>query len=129
MINAMTLQVNGNGLTLSEKLWHEMEEVAPDLIGDGTPLDARALAAVVARRKTTVAAPIVLASVFPYSVQNYMLRLWLSSGGLDPIATSAHRRAAAAYRGLHVGRRDRRLLRRRAVGISRPRRSASAASR
>ena len=84
MINAMTLQVNGNGLTLSAKLWHEMEEVAPDLVGDGTPLDARALAAVVARRKTTGAAPIVLASVFPYSVQNYMLRLWLSSGGLDP---------------------------------------------
>ena len=25
-----------------------------------------------------------LASVFPYSVQNYMLRLWLSSAGLDP---------------------------------------------
>ena len=27
---------------------------------------------------------VVLASVFPYSAQNYMLRLWLSSGGLDP---------------------------------------------
>lgn len=84
MINAMTLQVNGNGLTLSAKLWHEMEEVAPDLVGDGAPLDARALAAVVARRKAAGAAPIVLASVFPYSVQNYMLRLWLSSGGVDP---------------------------------------------
>ena len=84
MINAMTLQVNGNGLTLSAKLWHEMEEVAPELVGAGTPLDARAIAAVVARRKAAGAAPIVLASVFPYSVQNYMLRLWLSSGGVDP---------------------------------------------
>jgi nitrate/nitrite transport system substrate-binding protein len=84
MINAMTLQVNGNGLTLSAKLWHEMEEVAPDLVGKGTPLDARAIAAVVARRKAAGAPPIVLASVFPYSVQNYMLRLWLSSGGVDP---------------------------------------------
>jgi len=84
MINAMTLQVNGNGLTLSAKLWHEMEEVAPALVGAGTPLDARAIAAVVARRKAAGAAPIVLASVFPYSVQNYMLRLWLSSGGVDP---------------------------------------------
>lgn len=84
MINAMTLQVNGNGLTLSAKLWHEMEEVAPDLVGNGTPLDARAVAAVVARRKAAGAPPIVLASVFPYSVQNYMLRLWLSSGGVDP---------------------------------------------
>ena len=84
MINAMTLQVNGNGLTLSAKLWHEMEEVAPELAGAGTPLDARAIAAVVSRRKAAAAAPIVLASVFPYSVQNYMLRLWLSSGGVDP---------------------------------------------
>lgn len=84
MINAMTLQVNGNGLTLSAKLWHEMEEVAPELVGKGAPLDARAVAAVVARRKAAGAAPIVLASVFPYSVQNYMLRLWLSSGGVDP---------------------------------------------
>jgi nitrate/nitrite transport system substrate-binding protein len=31
-----------------------------------------------------VAPPIVLASVSPFSVQNYMLRLWLSSGGVDP---------------------------------------------
>lgn len=85
MINAMTLEVNGNGLTLSEKLWREMEEVAPDLVGDGKPpLDARAVAAVVAKRKAAGAPPLVLASVFPYSVQNYMLRLWLSSGGLDP---------------------------------------------
>ncbi len=84
MINAMTLQVNGNGLTLSAKLWHEMEEVAPELVSGGLPLDARAIAAVVARRKAAGAAPIVLASVFPYSVQNYMLRLWLSSGGIDP---------------------------------------------
>jgi nitrate/nitrite transport system substrate-binding protein len=84
VINAMTLQVNGNGLTLSAKLWHEMEEVAPDLVGKGAPLDARAIAAVVARRKAAGAPPIVLASVSPFSVQNYMLRLWLSSGGVDP---------------------------------------------
>ncbi len=85
MISAMTLEVNGNALTLSESLWREMEEAAPTLVGDGrTPLDPHAIAAVVARRKSTGAPPLVLASVFPYSVQNYMLRLWLSSGGLDP---------------------------------------------
>ena len=35
MINAMTLEVNGNALTLSESLWREMEEAAPALVGDG----------------------------------------------------------------------------------------------
>jgi ABC-type nitrate/sulfonate/bicarbonate transport system substrate-binding protein len=83
MINAMTLEVNGNALTLSQSLWREIEDVAPQFVGR-TPLDARAIAAVVARRAAAGAPPLVLASVFPYSVQNYMLRLWLSSGGLDP---------------------------------------------
>lgn len=84
LVNAMTLQVNGNALTLSTALWREMEEAAPDLVAQDGPLDARALAAVVARRKAAGAKPVVLASVFPYSAQNYMLRLWLSSAGLDP---------------------------------------------
>jgi two-component system, oxyanion-binding sensor len=83
MINAMTLEVNGNALTLSQSLWREIEAVAPEFVGRA-PLDARAIAAVVAKRAAAGAPPLVLASVFPYSVQNYMLRLWLSSGGLDP---------------------------------------------
>ena len=83
MINAMTLEVNGNALTLSQSLWREIEDVAPEFVGRA-PLEARAIAAVVAKRAAAGAPPLVLASVFPYSVQNYMLRLWLSSGGLDP---------------------------------------------
>jgi ABC-type nitrate/sulfonate/bicarbonate transport system substrate-binding protein len=83
MINAMTLEVNGNAVTLSQSLWREIEEAAPQYVGRA-PLDARAIAAVVRKRTAAGAPPLVLASVFPYSVQNYMLRLWLSSGGLDP---------------------------------------------
>jgi nitrate/nitrite transport system substrate-binding protein len=83
MINAMTLEVNGNAVTLSAGLWREIEDAAPE-VASQRPLDARALVAVVAKRRARSAPPIVLASVFPYSVQNYMLRLWLSSGGLDP---------------------------------------------
>ena len=33
MINAMTLQANGNALTLSNGLWQEMAEAAPGLVG------------------------------------------------------------------------------------------------
>jgi len=84
-INAMTLATNGNALTLSQALWREMEDAAPDLVGAGhAPLVAKALAAVVRQRAARGAPRLVLASVFPYSVQNYMLRHWLSSGGLDP---------------------------------------------
>jgi two-component system, oxyanion-binding sensor len=85
MVNAMTLEVNGNALTLSERLWQEIEETAPQLVGaPHAPLDAHALAAVVRKRAAAGAPQLVLASVFPYSAQNYMLRLWLSSAGLNP---------------------------------------------
>src|SRR5437763_9872015 len=85
LVNVMTLQVNGNALTLSQSLWREMEETAADLTASGhAALVAKALAKVVRKRATTGAPPVVLASVFPYSAQNYMVRLWLSSGGLDP---------------------------------------------
>jgi ABC-type nitrate/sulfonate/bicarbonate transport system substrate-binding protein len=85
LVNVMTLQVNGNALTLSQSLWREMEETAPDLVAGGhSALVARALAAVVRKRGLAGLPPVVLASVFPYSAQNYMLRLWLTSGGLDP---------------------------------------------
>ena len=85
LVNVMTLEVNGNALTLSKALWQEIEETAPDFVGNGLPpLDARAIAAVVAKRAAQGRPQLVLASVFPYSVQQYMVRLWLSSGGVDP---------------------------------------------
>ena len=63
-----------------------MEEAAPQFVGDGhAPLDAtRHRRRGRASARPAGATPLVLASVFPYSAQNYMLRLWLSSGGLDP---------------------------------------------
>jgi two-component system, oxyanion-binding sensor len=83
LVNVMTLEVNGNALTLSNALWQEIEEAAPELAVT-RPLDARAIAAVVRKRAAAGRPQLVLASVFPYSMQNYMVRLWLSSGGLDP---------------------------------------------
>jgi two-component system, oxyanion-binding sensor len=85
LVNVMTLGLNGNALTVSQSLWREMEETAPDLVASGhAALVAKALAAVVHKRAAAGAPKLVLASVFPYSGQNYLLRLWLSSGGLDP---------------------------------------------
>ena len=88
MIAAMTLHLNGNSITLSNGLWREIEEAAPEFVGDnlpaGAPLDVRALAAVVARRAREGRPLITLASVFTYSSHNHLLRLWLASGGIDP---------------------------------------------
>ena len=85
LVNVMTLQVNGNALTLSQSLWREMEQAAPDLVASGhAALVAKALAAVVRKRAAAGAPQVVLASVFSHSAQNYMVRLWLASGGIDP---------------------------------------------
>ncbi|MBX9944770.1 MAG: ABC transporter substrate-binding protein [Reyranella sp.] len=88
MVAAMTLQLNGNSITLSNALWREIEEAAPDIAGGdraaGVPLDAHALAAVVRRRAGLGQPPLTLASVFTYSSHNYLLRLWLTSAGIDP---------------------------------------------
>lgn len=82
MIAAMTLDLNGNAITLSQALWREIEDAAPQSVSE--PLDARALAAVVRGRTAAGRAPLTLASVFPFSSHNYLLRLWLASGGIDP---------------------------------------------
>lgn len=88
MVAAMTLDLNGNAITLSQGLWREIEDAAPQFTGgnlaNGAPLDARALAAVVRRRAAEGRPALALASVFPFSSHNYLLRLWLASGGLDP---------------------------------------------
>jgi nitrate/nitrite transport system substrate-binding protein len=88
MIAAMTLDLNGNAITLSQTLWQEIEEAAPEFTGEnlaaGAPLDARALAAVVRRRAAAGRPRVALASVFPFSSHNYLLRLWLAAGGIDP---------------------------------------------
>ena len=88
MIAAMTLDLNGNAITLSQALWSEIEDTAPDLagtnLGPGTPLDPRALAAVVRGRAAAGRPLLALASVFPFSSHNYLLRLWLAAGGIDP---------------------------------------------
>jgi nitrate/nitrite transport system substrate-binding protein len=88
MIAAMTLHLNGNSITLSNALWREIEEAAPDLVGErlatSGPLDARALAAAIARRRELGKPIVTLASVFTFSSHNHLLRLWLASGGIDP---------------------------------------------
>ena len=88
MIAAMTLHLNGNSITLSNALWREIEEAAPDLVGErlatSGPLDALALAAAIARRRELGKPIVTLASVFTFSSHNHLLRLWLASGGIDP---------------------------------------------
>lgn len=81
MLTAFSLGLNGNGITVSNRLFAELREHS---VAD-TALDAgQALTAVVSARAAAGLDPLVIATVFPFSSHNYLLRYWLSAAGLDP---------------------------------------------
>jgi NitT/TauT family transport system ATP-binding protein len=83
MIAPVALNVGGNAITVSVPLWTQMAEEGASLGAD--PLtQARALAAVLARRVRAGLPPLTFAMVFPFSCHNYELRYWLDMGGIDP---------------------------------------------
>lgn len=77
------LALNGNAITVSPTLFAALSEACD---GDlGRPIvSARALARVVAARKSTGLEPLNFGMTFPYSNHNYQLRFWMAAGGVDP---------------------------------------------
>ncbi len=74
---------NGNHLVLSTALARALDAVAPAGVpgaASAAPLSPGAFARLLRGRAT----PVRLAVVFPFSSHNYLLRHWLSLGGLDP---------------------------------------------
>jgi NitT/TauT family transport system ATP-binding protein len=80
---AFNLGINGNAITVSPALHAAlMEEI------DGDRFDpmatAKALAKVVAKRRTAGAEPLTFGMTFPFSTHNYQLRFWMAAAGVDP---------------------------------------------
>ena len=81
LIAPLSLDLNGNAITLSNKLW---QTIAPTLPKDAFgkvkhPIPASALKPAIAAGK-----PIKFGMVFPFSPHNYELRYWLAAGGIAP---------------------------------------------
>jgi two-component system, oxyanion-binding sensor len=78
------LGANGNAITVSPAL-HSALTLAADG-GDVTnpKISAHALARVVAERRKRGADPLTFGMTFPFSCHNYLLRLWMAAGGVDP---------------------------------------------
>ena len=70
----------GNAITVSNRLFAEMEAAAPDANITEPAAAGRALAAVVRRRRTSL----TLGMVFPFSNHNFDLRYWLAAAGVHP---------------------------------------------
>lgn len=82
-ITALSLDLNGNAITVSNALYDRMGDLDPNRPMQ-RPMSARPLKRVVDARRRSGEKPLSLAMVFPFSTHNYMLRYWLAEAGIDP---------------------------------------------
>jgi nitrate/nitrite transport system substrate-binding protein len=85
VVTAFSMDLNGNGITVSNDVWAAMKKNLP-LGADGKPvhpIKADALKPVVEAYRAA-GKPFKLAMVFPVSTHNYELRYWLAAGGIHP---------------------------------------------
>jgi nitrate/nitrite transport system substrate-binding protein len=85
VITAFSMDLNGNGITVSNDVWQAMKAHIPT--GDDGkpvhPVKADSLKPVVERYQRE-GKPFKMGMVFPVSTHNYELRYWLAAGGLHP---------------------------------------------
>jgi nitrate/nitrite transport system substrate-binding protein len=84
IITPFSMDLNGNGITVSNEVWAMMKKNIP--MKDGKPvhpIKAEYLKPVVDQFKAQ-GKPFNMGMVFPVSTHNYELRYWLASGGIHP---------------------------------------------
>ncbi|WP_164659116.1 CmpA/NrtA family ABC transporter substrate-binding protein [Tropicibacter sp. Alg240-R139] len=85
IITPFSMDLNGNGITVSNEIWEQMKPHIPhDAEGRPIhPISATSLKPVVEDYKDQ-GKPFNMGMVFPVSTHNYELRYWLAAGGLEP---------------------------------------------
>ena len=85
IITAFSMDLNGNGITVSNAVWQQMKPHVP-LGANGKPvhpIKADYLKPVVDNYRAE-GKPFNMGMVFPVSTHNYELRYWLAAGGIHP---------------------------------------------
>ena len=85
VITAFSMDLNGNGITVSNEVWEMMKAAIPKG-PDGKPvhpIKADYLKPVIEKFKAQ-GKPFNMGMVFPVSTHNYELRYWLAAGGINP---------------------------------------------
>jgi NitT/TauT family transport system ATP-binding protein len=83
IVAPFALGLNGNAITVSPALYASIAASAEGNVVDPM-VSARALAKVVASRKSKGQDPLTFGMTFPFSTHNYQLRFWMAAGGVDP---------------------------------------------
>ncbi|MET0071577.1 MAG: ABC transporter substrate-binding protein [Candidatus Thiodiazotropha sp.] len=92
IITPFSMDLNGNGITVSNEIW-EMMKPHVEKQSDGKPahpIKADALKPVVEKYKQE-GKPFKMGMVFPVSTHNYELRYWLAAGGINPGYYAPHK--------------------------------------
>ncbi len=85
IVTPFSMDLNGNGITVSNEVWELMKPNLPTG-KDGRPvhpIKADYLKPVVSKYRNQ-GKPFKMGMVFPVSTHNYELRYWLAAGGLNP---------------------------------------------
>jgi len=91
IVTPFSMDLNGNGITVSNTVWQAMKAHIP--MEDGKPvhpIKADALKPVVESYRDR-GQPFNMAMVFPVSTHNYELRYWLAAGGIHPGYYAPHK--------------------------------------
>jgi len=92
IVTPFSMDLNGNGITMSNAVWEEMKPNIPKQ-PDGRPvhpIKADYLKPVVDRYRSE-GKPFKMGMVFPVSTHNYELRYWLAAGGIHPGFYAPHK--------------------------------------
>ena len=91
IVTAFSMDLNGNGITVSNDVWKEMKKNIPHENGKPVhPIKADALKPVIESYKDKGEA-FKMGMVFPVSTHNYELRYWLAAGGIHPGFYAPHK--------------------------------------
>ena len=91
IMTAFSMDLNGNGITVSNEVWAKMKKNIPHENGKPVhPIKADALAPVIEEYKQA-GKPFNMGMVFPVSTHNYELRYWLAAGGIHPGYYAPHK--------------------------------------
>ncbi|WP_224784957.1 CmpA/NrtA family ABC transporter substrate-binding protein [Marinihelvus fidelis] len=92
IITPFSMDLNGNGITVSNAVWDAMKPHVPKQ-ADGRPahpISASALKPVIDQYRAE-GKPFNMGMVFPVSTHNYELRYWLAAGGVHPGFYAPHK--------------------------------------
>jgi len=91
IVTPFSMDLNGNGITVSNEIWAQMKKHIPHEAGKPVhPIKADYLKPVV-DSYLDEGKPFKMGMVFPVSTHNYELRYWLAAGGIHPGYYAPHK--------------------------------------